>query len=178
MFCFVLFPHVDKFSCNTVSPHELCNKITSGEKKRNTVSVFFYSYYYSSLLTVLLLHFLTGFAALGLHCVKCVSVRSSLRRTSILIMQGPAPHFWVQRPKNVEKKKIWAWSRRVPGPVFSTSARKTMHQEYTIPSCSWLNTWCFFKAPMSCPLVHCSCKAYLQGCRLVMLILRCLCTIA
>lgn len=32
VFCFVLFSHVDKFSCNTVSPHELCNKITSGKK--------------------------------------------------------------------------------------------------------------------------------------------------
>lgn len=29
LFCFA---HVDKFSCNTVSPHELCNKITAGKK--------------------------------------------------------------------------------------------------------------------------------------------------
>ena len=33
LFCFVPFSHVDKNPCNNVSPHEICNKITSGKSK-------------------------------------------------------------------------------------------------------------------------------------------------
>lgn len=67
VFCFVLFPHVDKFSCNTVSPHELCNKITSGKKKR-TPSVFFFVFHHNSALPIVKRVF--GCCIFYFFCVK------------------------------------------------------------------------------------------------------------